>query len=750
MKDAQKPDHLSLNVLVSRIKEGRFAVPNFQRDFEWMPWDIQELMKSIFLDYYIGSLLLWKGKKENFSALACEDLYGLQDVRNWEYIVLDGQQRLTAIHYAFMAPDIPLPNRTNPFVYFIYVDRFMKEEYDSAFGYDWMKKRLESLIADPTEQFKNHIFPLSVIGQGGWSTYEWVNGYKAHWKNESKIRLESGDSAGSDAATACVAFGEKFGKHVREVIEQYQVSYVELDRDLELGKVCDIFTQINSRGVRLDVFDLINALLTPKGLEIRRMWKEASSRLSFIESERLNVYLLQVMSIQKQAYCSPKYLYYLMPGQEKKVRLPDGSIQKEILVKTTEEFTELWNGSVNALEEAIQLLRHPQEYGAIKSSFLPYVSILPCFAALRSHVRSLPAEQRLSAQRKVRQWYWSSVLLNRYSGSVESTAARDFLDIKAWISDDLSEPSLIREFAERHRQLDLRKEVKRGTSIYNGMFNLMILQGARDWVDGTAPSGLDLDDHHIVPASWGKLNGVGDSINSILNRTPLTAETNRKVISDRLPNEYLPEIIARNGRKYVETMLESHSISVASLDILLRSPFSPADFDEFLVERQRSFLHSIEGLLIKSRLDLPANLRGLDQAVEEIELGIRSLVSGILGQEPSKLPDYVKARIEERLNRALKRNPAMEAEYYRTLSGILEYADLRELQDIIVSAKWWSAFEPIFSTKESLSFRFNQLAELRNGIRHSRSVDEISQKDGEASIEWFRRSLTRAEALSES
>ena len=27
----------------------------------------------------------------------------------------------------------------------------------------------------------------------------------------------------------------------------------------------------------------------------------------------MNVYILQVMSILRQAYCSPKYLYYLLP-----------------------------------------------------------------------------------------------------------------------------------------------------------------------------------------------------------------------------------------------------------------------------------------------------------------------------------------------------------------------------------------------------------------------------------------------------
>ena len=41
--------------------KGRYVIPDFQREFEWKPWDIRELMRSIFLDYYIGSLLLLEG-----------------------------------------------------------------------------------------------------------------------------------------------------------------------------------------------------------------------------------------------------------------------------------------------------------------------------------------------------------------------------------------------------------------------------------------------------------------------------------------------------------------------------------------------------------------------------------------------------------------------------------------------------------------------------------------------------------------
>ena len=83
-----------------------------QGDQFGLPWDISELMRSIFLDYFIGSLLLWKGKKENFESLACEPIYGFQGHGVPEHVVLDGQQRLTAMYYAFMAPNVPAPTIT--------------------------------------------------------------------------------------------------------------------------------------------------------------------------------------------------------------------------------------------------------------------------------------------------------------------------------------------------------------------------------------------------------------------------------------------------------------------------------------------------------------------------------------------------------------------------------------------------------------------------------------------------------------
>jgi hypothetical protein len=741
MKDAQKPDHISLMTLVGRLREGRFVIPDFQREFEWKPWDISELMRSIFLDYFIGSLLLWRGKKENFESLACEPIYGFQGQGAPEHIVLDGQQRLTAMYYAFMAPNVRAPGRTNRFLYFIRVDRFMDGAYDEAFEYDWTRAG-EKALENDREQYEKHRFPLAVVGRGDRAVVRWSQGYEEHWKSRAASALNAGNQANAEIAQQHARNAQLFDQHLEGITRQFQVSYIELDQELELDKVCDIFTQINSRGIRLDVFDLINALLKPKGLQLKHLWREAAPRLDFIDTERMNVYILQVMSILRQAYCSPKYLYYLLPGQEKKVRDMDGSLRREVLIRDTSEFEKRWAEAVEALQRAISLLQHPQEFGAIASQYMPYVSILPAFAALQVAARSLSARQ-LDAQRKIRHWYWASVFTNRYSGSVESMSARDYLDVKAWFEDDMAEPALIGEFRARFKALDLRRETKRGTSVYNGIFNLLVLRGARDWMAGTVPQYGDLDDHHIVPKSWGKEYNLGTIIDSILNRTPLTAETNRKVINDRLPSEYLPELLAANGEGAVRAILESHFISPTAFDILMRNPFCPADFEAFLAERQRTLQDAIEDLLVKERLDLSPRLRELDTRVEAVELSLRQIITNALSDNAVELPPHVLQKIDERLQSAARKNAALDLNYYQTLGGKLEYADLREVQDVILGRAIWPLFQARFANKEALAKRFDQLAELRNGIRHSRSVDEITRKEGEAALLWFQQVLGR-------
>lgn len=178
MKNAQKPERIGLFELVERIRDGRYVIPDFQRKFVWDPSKIRDLMRSIFLDYYIGTLLLWKGKSDSFETLSCESIQGFDASSSGQpdHIVLDGQQRLAAMHYAFMAPRMKAPGRGSRYFYFIRIDRFLEEAYDDAFVYSWGDWGWGSrLREDREEQFRSHCLPLAIVGESRWSLDDWCS-----------------------------------------------------------------------------------------------------------------------------------------------------------------------------------------------------------------------------------------------------------------------------------------------------------------------------------------------------------------------------------------------------------------------------------------------------------------------------------------------------------------------------------------------------------------------------------------------
>ncbi len=146
---------------------------------------------------------------------------------------------------------------------------------------------------------------------------------------------------------------------------------------------------------------------------------------------------------------------------------------------------------------------------------------------------------------------------------------------------------------------------------------------------------------------------------------------------------------------------------------------------------------------MKERLDLSPQLRELDARIEGVELALRRTIAERLEGDPEMLPSHVLQKMEDRLQAAAKKNAALDLDYYKTLAGKLEYADLRELQDAILNKALWPLFEQPFANKETLARRFDQLAELRNGIRHSRNVNEVTRKEGEAALLWFEQVVRR-------
>ena len=136
---------------------------------------------------------------------------------------------------------------------------------------------------------------------------------------------------------------------------------------------------------------------------------------------------------------------------------------------------------------------------------------------------------------------------------------------------------------------------------------------------------------------------------------------------------------SRGGRRLVSvSQVQGQSSEILTKppphSILLRAPFTPDDFEAFIAERQLTLLNAIENLLIKERLDLSPNLRELDEQIEQAELRLRAFVASGLDGDVGLLPQHVLQKVDERMQRALKKNAALDADTTRPLPASLNIA----------------------------------------------------------------------------
>src|SRR5258708_30078167 len=81
---------VTIKDIVERSVNHKWSIPEFQRGFVWKTTQVRDLVESLWLDYPIGSLLVWnsRGPVETRTAT---------DAKGPSLWVVDGQQRTTAL-----------------------------------------------------------------------------------------------------------------------------------------------------------------------------------------------------------------------------------------------------------------------------------------------------------------------------------------------------------------------------------------------------------------------------------------------------------------------------------------------------------------------------------------------------------------------------------------------------------------------------------------------------------------------------
>ena len=198
-------------------------------------------------------------------------------------------------------------------------------------------------------------------------------------------------------------------------------------------------------------------------------------------------------------------------------------------------------------------------------------------------------------RRRIAEWYWCGVFGELYGSAVESRFARDILDVPEWALGGTNEPGSISDATIRADRL--RTMRSRLSAAYKGVNALLMKEGAKDFRSGqdfdhTVFFNENVDIHHIFPRDWCKKKGLPATVyDSIINKTPLSARTNR-ILGGVAPSDYLakleagdkktPPIVAAN----LDAYLSSHMIDVEAL--------RTNAFYRFIAARQEALLQLIE------------------------------------------------------------------------------------------------------------------------------------------------------------
>ena len=278
------------------------------------------------------------------------------------------------------------------------------------------------------------------------------------------------------------------------------------------------------------------------------------------------------------------------------------------------------------------------------------------------------------------------------------------------------------------------------SSLFKTMFLAFRDADARDWNSNLeislahtgAPAQASVPPY-LPEGAAPKYHRTSREADDIANLAFISGGTNRKV-SDKPPAEYLATIPEVDRLEFHRTQC------VPDEPELLK----PESYDAFLARRRELVADRLNEYLqttghLEPERPRDPQLRVLDERVETIELKLRALISDEVA-DINDLPSHVAANLKARHQTDERRNPgAVNGQ----IDGLLTYCDLRELQDILSSKDLWQRWATTFVTKEQLQARFGQLAALRNALRHSRTVDDITKKDGEAALLWFTGVLTQ-------
>lgn len=573
-----------IETLLTWVKSGEIAIPEIQRPFVWEATKVRNLLDSLYRGYPVGYLIAWRNptvKLKDGSSSA------------GKRVLIDGQQRVTALMAALLGQQV------------------VTKDYEKVrirIAFNPLEERFE--VSNATT-IKNPAWlpDVSEVFAPGASLFGLVNSY-----------CDRNAGTQQDAIFQVI---EKLRK-----ITSNLVGVIELDGDLDIETVTEIFIRVNSAGAELSQADFAMSKIASNesfgGNTLRKAIdyfchlavapdfyskiKENDStfastdffqQMAWVKNENDDIYDPSYTDMLRVAFTSEfkrgklQDLVALLSGRNFETKQFEESIAES-------SFAGLRQGVLNFINEThfkrfVMIIRSA---GFVDASLIGSQNALNFAYILYLTMRSqkIPAEDIASA---VRRWFVMSALTGRYSGSPESTFDFDIRQIHEQGFAAFGPATFAGELSDAYWDALLPQEMNTSSSSspYFRVFQAaQVKLGDKGFLSRDIRV-LDLilnkcDVHHLFPRNHLKGQGLNRGrYNQIANYALAQSEINI-AIGDKAPAVYFKELLdqCQGGKKKyggisdlaeLKANLAENCIPVSILSD------EPHDYDAFLEERRK-------------------------------------------------------------------------------------------------------------------------------------------------------------------
>jgi len=572
-----------IETVLTWVKSGEIAIPEIQRPFVWDSTKVRDLMDSLYKGFPVGYIIAWKNPNVR-----------LKDgtLSEGKKVLIDGQQRVTALTAAIL-------------------DQYVMNT-------DYKKVKIKIAFHPIEERFE-------VLNPAIQKDSAWIKDISMIISGEERISriirayCESNPGVEQDRV-------EDTLENLKQITKK-QIGLIELDADLDIETVTEIFIRINSKGVVLSQADFamskIAANEVHNGSHLRKCidyfchmivapdfyhhivevdkafaQSEFLSKMAWLRNEKDDLYDPDYSDLLRVAFTSEfnrgklSDLVSLLSGRNFETRTFEEEIAKQ-------SFERLTNGILNFINEThfkrfIMIIRSA---GFVDSSLIRSQNALNFAYIVYLKLRSENYNPGM-IETYVRKWFVLSILTERYSGSPESMFDLDIKNISSNRIESYLKDVEAAELSDAYWNIGLVQQLNTSSS-NSPVFNVYLAAHCKSNSKGFLSKDISIKDliehkgdiHHLFPKDYLKGFGLSKSqYNQIANYVYMQTEINIKV-GNKAPTIYFNEILNQcktGGLKYgsikdVNTLMEN----LAENDIpeeIFGMTFD--HYNEFLVRRR--------------------------------------------------------------------------------------------------------------------------------------------------------------------